>query len=307
MRNNEILVSVYCLAYNHENYIRNCLDGFVNQKTNFKFEVIVHDDASTDGTADIIREYAEKYPEIIKPILQKENQYSKGISKIYTYIYPELKGKYVAICEGDDYWIDMHKLQKQVDILEAKSEYVACVHQTKCIDCLKGREGLVSALNKNGIIDKALILKRDSPIYHTSSLCYRRELLSKEPDFCSICRGVSDYPFGMFLALEGKIYFINEVMSVYRQYADGSWSLGNKKRRIDITYVNEMITMLDGVDKYSDYKYHEFLEIPILEFKYKFWKARPRFSIIKDEYFKKLSLKRKVKMLGRMVFEILRR
>ena len=79
MENNEVLVSVYCLAYNHEKYIRDCLDGFVKQKTNFKFEVIVHDDASTDGTADIIKEYAAKYPDIIKPILQKDQNSSRRI------------------------------------------------------------------------------------------------------------------------------------------------------------------------------------------------------------------------------------
>lgn len=95
MMNDEIMVSVICTAYNHEKYIRQCLDGFVMQKTNFKYEVIVHDDASTDNTAEIIREYEKKYPEIIKPIYQKENQYSKGVS-IGKIIYPLCQGKYLA-------------------------------------------------------------------------------------------------------------------------------------------------------------------------------------------------------------------
>ena len=114
----EIMVSICCLTYNHEPYIRDCLEGFVNQKTNFKFEVIIHDDASTDKTADIIREYESKYPDIIKPIYQTENQYSQGIKFGKKYIYPKMRGKYVAFCEGDDYWCDNNKLQKQFDFFD---------------------------------------------------------------------------------------------------------------------------------------------------------------------------------------------
>lgn len=117
---NEVVVSAYCLAYNHEKYIKSALEGFVSQKTDFKYEVFVHDDASTDKTADIINQYAKRYPNIIKPILQKENQYSKGVDISQEIIFPRMKGKYVAICEGDDYWCDNNKLQKQVDFLEKK-------------------------------------------------------------------------------------------------------------------------------------------------------------------------------------------
>lgn len=108
--NQPLMVTIRCTAYNHEPYIRACLEGFVMQKTNFRFEAIVHDDASTDGTAAIIKEYAEKYPDVIKPILERENQYSKGtLGKIMD---EASKGKYIAFCEGDDYWTDPLKLQK---------------------------------------------------------------------------------------------------------------------------------------------------------------------------------------------------
>ena len=117
------LVSICSITYNHEPYIRQCLDGFMMQKTNFPFEVIIHDDASTDKTADIIREYEAKYPDIVKPIYQKENQYSKGVEICGTYVYPKARGKYIAVCEGDDYWTDPYKLQKQVDFLEGHPEY----------------------------------------------------------------------------------------------------------------------------------------------------------------------------------------
>ena len=114
-----IAVSIVCNAYNHERYIRSALDGFVMQKTTFPFEVLVHDDASMDGTAGIIREFEMKYPEIIKPIYETENQYSKCDGSLARIQYGRVKGKYIALCEGDDYWTDPLKLQKQFDALEA--------------------------------------------------------------------------------------------------------------------------------------------------------------------------------------------
>ncbi len=117
-----LMVSIKCITYNHEPYIRQCLEGFVMQKTNFRFEAVVHDDASTDGTADIIREYAEKYPDIIKPIYETENQYSKKDGSLGRIMDAACTGKYIAMCEGDDYWTDPSKLQKQVDILESNPE-----------------------------------------------------------------------------------------------------------------------------------------------------------------------------------------
>lgn len=113
-----IVVSICCLTYNHEPYVRECLDSFINQNTEFKYEILIHDDASTDNTASIIREYQDKYPEIIKPILQKENQHSKGIRVSATYNFSRAKGRYIAMCEGDDYWTDPLKLQKQVEFLD---------------------------------------------------------------------------------------------------------------------------------------------------------------------------------------------
>jgi len=132
---NTPLVSICCLAYNHEPYIRECLDGFMMQQCDFKFEVLIHDDASTDGTADIIREYEAKFPEILKPIYQTENQYSKGLRNISARLnYPRARGKYIALCEGDDYWTDPLKLQKQVDFLEGNPEYILACHNYKILN-----------------------------------------------------------------------------------------------------------------------------------------------------------------------------
>ena len=123
---NDILVSVVTLTYNHRNFIRQCIEGILMQQTRFKFELLIHDDASTDGTAQIIREYEITYPDIVKPIYQTENQYSKGVRIGSQYLYPKAQGKYIAECEGDDYWVDPLKLQKQVDYLESNPECGLC-------------------------------------------------------------------------------------------------------------------------------------------------------------------------------------
>ena len=129
MKQDKPLVAIKCLVYNHEPYLRDCLEGFVMQQTNFPFVAIVHDDASTDGSAAIIREYEEKYPNIIKPIYETENQYSKhdgSVGRIVDAAIDDTGAKYVAMCEGDDYWTDPLKLQKQVDFMEANPEYGLC-------------------------------------------------------------------------------------------------------------------------------------------------------------------------------------
>ncbi len=120
------LVSIRCMVFNHEKYIEQCLDGLLMQVTDFPFELIVHDDCSTDSSAYIIQKYAEKFPKIIKPVLQKENQHSKGIDVVSTQLIPMMTGKYIAFCEGDDYWIDESKLQKQVDYMELHPECGLC-------------------------------------------------------------------------------------------------------------------------------------------------------------------------------------
>lgn len=128
------LVSIKCLAYNHEKYIAQTLDGFLMQETDFPFEVIVHDDASTDKTADIIREYEKKFPLIVKPIYQTENQYCKRDGSLTRAANAPLKGKYIADCEGDDYWTLPNKLQMQADFLESHKDYFAIGHNVRIVD-----------------------------------------------------------------------------------------------------------------------------------------------------------------------------
>jgi glycosyltransferase involved in cell wall biosynthesis len=128
--NSNPLISISCITYNHAPFIRACLDSFLLQQTNFAFEVIIHDDASTDETKEIIEEYTAKYPDVFFPLFQTKNQYSQGVRGMMArFNFPRCRGKYIALCEGDDYWTDPFKLQKQVDFLEANSYFALCFHK----------------------------------------------------------------------------------------------------------------------------------------------------------------------------------
>lgn len=123
-------MSICCLTYNHAKYIRQCMDGFLMQETDFPVEILVHDDASTDGTDVILREYEVKYPDKIFPIYEKENKFSQGYrGRMDLFNYTRARGRYIAYCEGDDYWTDPHKLQKQVDFMESHLDYSVCFHR----------------------------------------------------------------------------------------------------------------------------------------------------------------------------------
>lgn len=231
MEKNDCLVSVLCTAFNHEPYIRDALEGFVNQKTDFAFEVLVNDDASTDATAAIIREYEEKYPQIIRPFYQTENQFAKGIGYIYENIfYPNARGKYLAFCEGDDYWTDAGKLQLQVDFLESHPDYTACVHNTTLHYCTGDRpdELLIPSRGDHDVPFESII-RGPSSSYHTSSLLARREVITQTPDFyrAAASHGFADYAWALLLRLNGSIRFLDRDMSVYRICSNQSaWSSG---------------------------------------------------------------------------------
>lgn len=231
MGNNECMVSVLCTAYNHEAYIRDALESFLAQKTDFPFEIIVNDDASPDGTAAIIKEYAARYPQITA-FCQSKNLYSQNINIEDTVMLPASHGKYIAFCEGDDYWSDPEKLQRQVDFMEAHPEYSACTHDT-VIHCCDGSEPdkLYSRVHCPESGDRDIqftdIIKGMAHAYHTSSLLFRRVYAFGLPDYfyCGAKYGFADYPRALFLSLNGRIRFIDRPMSVYRMLSNPtSWS-----------------------------------------------------------------------------------
>lgn len=214
--NGEIpLVSISCITYNHEPYIVQALNGFLMQKTTFPFEVLIHDDASTDGTTEIIKDYAQKYPEIIKPLYEEENQWIKGRRGSAEFNFPRAKGKYIAFCEGDDYWIDENKLQMQVDFLENNPEYGMCYTKTKKWNELKQ---CYSGLFGSGEPEFEKLMLEGNRI-PTLTVCLKSELMSRylkdiEPKKKGWLMG--DIPMWLYFAYNSKIKFLDEITAVYR-------------------------------------------------------------------------------------------
>lgn len=235
------LVSISCITYNQANYIREAIEGFLMQKTTFPFEIIIHDDASTDGTDQIIREYELKYPNLIFPVYQKENQWSKGIKRILiTFVFPICKGKYIAFCEGDDYWTDPFKLQKQVDFLESNTDY-GLVHTDYNI-LIKDEKGINeiqsyhSTSNKvipSGQVQKSLIMKNFiATVTVVARKCFIDQYASDLPikNIHKFIQG--DYPLWLYIAGESNIGYINSPTCSYRVLESSISHSKLKKKKI---------------------------------------------------------------------------
>lgn len=251
-------VSIVCNTYNHVNFIRQCLDGFIMQQTSFPFEILVHDDASTDGTAEIVREYERNYPDLIKPIYQKENQYSKGVKVSLTYQYSRAKGKYIALCEGDDYWTDPLKLQKQVDFLEANPVYSMCF--TRCQFYYERdqeiREIYPLSIINDGVITMSHFIS-GCEIPQTLTLLFRREMLEKS--LFHKCAYANDICLYYFLLKKGPAFCIPSCMGCYRIHSGGVWSsLNEKKRFIWKLKRNLAICAIDDSSESSKYLLYQF-------------------------------------------------
>jgi glycosyltransferase involved in cell wall biosynthesis len=212
----DLLVSISCITYNHVSYIRKCLDGFLNQKTNFLFEILIHDDASIDGTIDIIKEYETKFPGIVKPIYQTENQYSKGVKISFTYQFPRAKGKYVALCEGDDYWIDPYKLQKQVVFLEENPDY-GLVHTNYII--VNKDNCLLKKINRKWPSGNVLMdifygnyhISTPTTMFRHSLYEEMKSSLSDNPIF-----KMGDLPLWLEFSYRSKVKYFHDPMVAYR-------------------------------------------------------------------------------------------
>lgn len=216
----EPVVSICCLAYNHEPYIRQCIEGFLMQKTTFPIEVLIHDDASTDKTADIIREYEAKYPDIIKPIYQKENQYSKGVGVSRVFQFPRAKGKYIAMCEGDDYWTDPLKLQKQFDVMERDDSLSFCFHQSFVVNEMldyPDSHFFVKIKNSCRLTFKDVI--RSWWLIPTQSLFLKKNCVQSYEWMKEVPNG--DLCIELTTSLKGDIFYLSDPMSVYRQHYNG--------------------------------------------------------------------------------------
>lgn len=244
------LVSICCITFNHESFISTALDSMLMQETDFPFEIIIRDDRSTDKTRDIIKKYAEKFPHIIRTILETENQYSKGVNPFIP-TYEKAKGKYVTILEGDDYWQDEHKLQKQADFLEKNNEYVLSYHNT------------ITVNEKNEVISK----ENDIPLRDYSQeemLCGETFILTNTVMFQKVKNISSEKLDGVLnadtvlwhlLGYYGKSKYQGEIgYAVYRVHGGGVWSSLDKFKKFENSVKTMHILKNTLPDNYNSLK-----------------------------------------------------
>jgi len=218
---NNVLVSVCCITFNHEKFIGQTLDGFLIQKTNFAVEFLINDDCSQDKTAEILKEYEQRFPGVFNITYQTENQFSKGLKPFTHLLFPKVKGKYIALCEGDDYWTDPLKLQKQVDFLSINHDYSICFHPCKIADENNNeiKSDLFIHLKEKDFSGEESLEKWSIPtasvMFHST---YRHQITERANN--------KSYYFGdtpMFLTLfeYGKARCLQDCMSVYRVHKGG--------------------------------------------------------------------------------------
>lgn len=251
------LVTVICTTYNHEKYIRDALNGFVLQKTTFPFKVIVQDDASTDGTASIIREYEAKHPLLFHCIYHQVNQYQLGVNKFRKFIEPLLGGKYVAYCEGDDYWIDKNKLQREIDYMEAHPDCSQCCH---AYNKIRANDKALLFINRSAECERDLTPEELIMYNNPPQLCtqvFKREVVEFDMP-CTALAKVGDYPLLLKSLLFGNVHYIDEVMSSYRVRADGSWSQRVYARiEKQSEHKQNIIVFLEAFNEYTEFKYNK--------------------------------------------------
>jgi glycosyltransferase involved in cell wall biosynthesis len=259
------LVSICCITYNHEDYIRDAIESFLMQEMDFPFEIIIHDDASTDATADIIREYERKHPDIVKPIYQTENQYSKGEhSTLFTV--KAARGKFIALCEGDDYWIDPLKLQKQITAMEKHPDCYISFHPAimRWVDG-KGSDRMLGFYSEKPMIfpiEKVIL--GGGGFMHTGSIVLNRLVLHRIISFFDVAKDapVGDYYMQVLGAEHGGALYLSDAMSVYRTGVPGSWSERVGKNPDNLTlWFRSSIVCNNKMNAFTKNKYLNLFEI----------------------------------------------
>ena len=258
MNQNQFMVSILCTAYNHERYIAQALEGFLCQETTFPVEILVNDDASTDNTASIIREFCDRYPGKLTPIYQTENQYSKGISSMQLLI-DRAKGKYLALCEGDDYWTDPHKLEIQVSILEQHPEYAASVHNEVVVmeDGTPWPENYQKIYREQkDCVHDAEMLCNYIKFSHTASVVMRSDIFSNMSEdtreaYLKV-KANGDMKWAALIAARGLVYHFARDMACYRYVPMGndSWSSKNNGKNISMSTYRQLEAIRDFMRKH---------------------------------------------------------
>ena len=252
-----IKVSVCCTTYNHERYLEKCLDSLVCQKTNFPFEILVFEDCSTDSTKEILSRYAKKYPDLIIPLYQEQNRYSKDIHVCENYVFPLVLGEYVSLCEVDDYWTDENKLQKQVDALDLNPDCSFCAHRVALVgdNCESLNDNLPRHKTYTGVYTPDNFIELG--YCHTTCYMLKTSVL-KEYLSTGLYKtaDVFDVPILNYFAQVGNTYFIDETMSAYRCARVGNWTQNHNAH----SHGTSMLETIDAIDAHFDKKWTKSLD-----------------------------------------------
>lgn len=281
----DIKVSVFAVAYNHAPFIERALDSLINQKTNFKYEILVHDDASTDGTAEIIKRYAEKYPDLIKPVLQTENQYVKGLFATTDFLPPLAKGKYIAVIECDDCWCDDNKLQRQFDFMESHPKCVLCTGNTDIFDMERGE--ITGKFNYWKKLRK--LTEKDVFIgwsVHWSTFFFKKEYFNSFVVNFPACFG--DYKRLTSCFYYGEVWCLPQVLSIYSFKNPYGMNMHVHRSMESLKNIKkENVNYLYEFDKVSNGKFNRIIsKIVLRELKIIFcWDAR---ELCKEGNFKQI-------------------
>lgn len=254
------LASVCCITYNHKHYISQAIDSFLMQETDFPFEILIHDDASVDGTSVIVLEYAEKYPNLIKPIIQIENQGSKMGLINPRFVFPKAKGRYIALCDGDDYWTDCTKLQKQVQFLECHLDYVITYTDSQPFDENGYLDFNTGAAKRDVSSDE---LKRCVSL-PTLTSCFRNLITEVPLDLYSA--RIGDVIIWSLLGAYGKGKYLSDILpAAYRVHDGGIYSKKTKQQKGMMRFFTlnaacayyERIGDADTARHYSEHSFRE--------------------------------------------------
>lgn len=265
-------VSIACTTFNHASYIHQCLDGFLMQQTNFEFEIVINDDASTDNTIAILKDYAHRYPGKFNLNIQAENQYSKGVRGMMArFNYPRCKGKYIALCEGDDYWTDPLKLQKQIDFLEAHPDYVFSMGKVhfyyEATQKLLPKTELINVEEHDTFTLKDYLKQ---PFSQTSTFVFRNPFKPLPPFMYEVMAGDQSLVVAI-VGKQGKIKFHNNFFSVYRVNTHSLM----QTNLIKVLQANN--NMFKAWNEFLDFEYNGLLKSRILENRIVYYLFKPKF------------------------------
>ncbi|SDL45398.1 glycosyltransferase [Siphonobacter aquaeclarae] len=253
-------LSVYCITYNHGPFIGQALDSFLAQQTTFDFEIVVGDDASKDNTQEVLRSYQQRFPDKIRLLLHEKNR-----GAIYNFIdtYDACRGEYLALCEGDDYWTDPLKLQKQVEFMDSHPDFSMCFHNAEVIYQDGSAPSYLLNHNQKEVVTVSdLIGNSETWFMATASIVLRKTFLPKLPDWISQSKS-GDIPLNILLAQRGPVGYINEVMSVYRKHAGGQ---SNTDHRWEAHFLFNRINMYEHLDRETGYAYTDRFKRTMAEF-----------------------------------------